>query len=86
MPSTPSPRSQVSILTFSIPLAGKSLRFIVAVPAMALLFRLRAAYLSIGTWVVAEVLMLSAAGKIEAFGGGSGISDAGIEILRAFPA
>ena len=65
----------------SIPLAGV-VALIVAVPAMALLFRLRTAYLSIGTWVVAEVLMLGA-GKIEAFGGGSGIS-VPIEILRAF--
>src|SRR5271163_1009785 len=65
----------------SIPLAGV-VALIVAVPAMALLFRLRAAYLSIGTWVVAEVLMLGA-GKIDAFGGGSGIS-VPIEILRAF--
>ena len=67
----------------SIPLAGV-VALIVAVPAMALLFRLRTAYLSIGTWVVAEVLMLGA-GKIEAFGGGSGIS-VPIEILRAFGA
>ena len=65
----------------SIPLAGV-VALIMAVPAMALLFRLRAAYLSIGTWVVAEVLMLGA-GKIEAFGGGSGIS-VPIGILRAF--
>ena len=67
----------------SIPLAGV-VALIVAAPAMALLFRLRTAYLSIGTWVVAEVLMLGA-GKIEAFGGGSGIS-VPIEILRAFGA
>jgi branched-chain amino acid transport system permease protein len=65
----------------SIPLAGV-VALIVAVPAMALLFRLRAAYFSIGTWVVAEVMMLGA-GKIEVFGGGSGIS-VPIEILRAF--
>ena len=65
----------------SIPLAGV-VALIIAVPTMALLFRLRTAYFSIGTWVVAEVLMLGA-GKIEAFGGGSGIS-VPIEILRAF--
>ena len=65
----------------SIPLAGV-VALIIAVPTMALLFRLRTAYLSIGTWVVAEVMMLGA-GKIEAFGGGSGIS-VPIEILRAF--
>ena len=56
----------------AIPLAGFA-AFVVAVPAMLIVFRLRTAYLSIGTWVVAEVLML-AAGKIEAFGGGSGES------------
>ena len=65
----------------SIPLAGV-VALIIAVPTMALLFRLRTAYFSIGTWVVAEVMMLGA-GKIEAFGGGSGIS-VPIEILRAF--
>jgi branched-chain amino acid transport system permease protein len=56
----------------SIPLAGV-ISLIIAVPAMVLVFRLRTAYLAIGTWVVAEVLML-AAGKLEAWGGGSGIS------------
>ena len=65
----------------AIPLAGFA-AFVVAVPAMLIVFRLRTAYLSIGTWVVAEVLML-AAGKIEAFGGGSGES-VPIAILRAF--
>lgn len=56
----------------SIPLAGV-IALIIAVPAMALVFRLRTAYLAIGTWVVAEVLML-VAGKLEAWGGGSGTS------------
>jgi branched-chain amino acid transport system permease protein len=65
----------------AIPLAGL-VALIVAVPAMLIVFRLRTAYLSIGTWVVAEVLMLGA-GKIEAFGGGSGES-VPIAILRAF--
>ena len=64
----------------AIPLAGFA-AFVVAVPAMLIVFRLRTAYLSIGTWVVAEVLML-VAGKIEAFGGGSGES-VPIAILRA---
>ena len=58
----------------------------IAVPAMFIVFRLRTAYLSIGTWVIAEVLMLSA-GKIETdvpiFGGGSGTS-LPVEIMRAF--
>ncbi|HEX4111248.1 MAG TPA: branched-chain amino acid ABC transporter permease [Stellaceae bacterium] len=56
----------------SIPLAG-AVALIIAVPAMLLVFRLRTAYLAIGTWVVAEVLMLGA-GKLEAWGGGSGTS------------
>jgi branched-chain amino acid transport system permease protein len=56
----------------SIPLAG-AVALLIAVPAMLLVFRLRTAYLAIGTWVVAEVLML-AAGKLEMFGGGSGTS------------
>jgi branched-chain amino acid transport system permease protein len=57
---------------FSIPLGGAA-ALAIAVPAMLLVFRLRTLYLAIGTWVVAEVLML-AAGKLEAFGGGSGTS------------
>jgi branched-chain amino acid transport system permease protein len=56
----------------SIPLAG-IIALVIAVPSMILVFRLRTAYLAIGTWVVAEVLML-AAGKLNAFGGGSGTS------------
>lgn len=44
-----------------------------AVPIMVVIFRLRAAYLAVGSWVVAETLML-AAGKLSAFGGGSGVS------------
>jgi branched-chain amino acid transport system permease protein len=56
----------------SIPLAG-GVALVIAMPAMILVFRLRTAYLAIGTWVVAEVLML-AAGKLNAFGGGSGTS------------
>jgi branched-chain amino acid transport system permease protein len=56
----------------SIPLAGVA-ALAIAVPAMVLVFRLRTAYLAIGTWVVAEVLMLIA-GKLDAFGGGSGTS------------
>jgi branched-chain amino acid transport system permease protein len=56
----------------SIPLAGV-VALIIAVPAMILVFRLRTAYLAIGTWVVAEVLML-VAGKLQAWGGGSGTS------------
>ena len=65
----------------SIPLAG-AVALLIAVPAMALVFRLRTAYLSIGTWVVAEVLMLGA-GKLEAWGGGSG-SSLPISIVLSF--
>lgn len=44
-----------------------------SLPVMAIIFRLRAAYLAVGSWVVAETLMLIA-GKLSAFGGGSGVS------------
>jgi branched-chain amino acid transport system permease protein len=65
----------------SIPLAGL-VAVVIAVPAMVLVFRLRTAYLAIGTWVVAEVLML-VAGKLDAFGGGSG-SSLPISIVLSF--
>jgi branched-chain amino acid transport system permease protein len=39
----------------------------------AMLYRLRTAYLAVGSWVVAETIMLSAS-RLEAFGGGSGAS------------
>jgi branched-chain amino acid transport system permease protein len=65
----------------AIPLAGL-VALVIAAPAMFLVFRLRTAYLSIGTWVIAEVLMLTA-GKMEIFGGGSGTS-LPVEIMRAF--
>jgi branched-chain amino acid transport system permease protein len=65
----------------SIPLA-RLVALTSAVPAMVLVFRLRTAYLAIGTWVVAEVLML-AAGKLDAFGGGSG-SSLPISIVLSF--
>ncbi len=56
----------------SIQLSGL-IALAIAVPTMGLVFRLRTAYLAIGTWVVAELLML-AAGKLTAWGGGSGTS------------
>jgi branched-chain amino acid transport system permease protein len=56
----------------SIVLAGL-VALVIAVPTMILVFRLRTAYLAIGTWVVAELLML-ASGKLDAWGGGSGTS------------
>ncbi len=40
---------------------------------MAVIFRLRTAYLAVGTWVAADVLMLIG-GKLPGFGGGSGTS------------
>jgi len=65
----------------SIPLAG-FVALLIAVPTMILMFRLRTAYLAIGTWVVAQLLML-AAGKLNAWGGGSGTS-LPISIVLAF--
>ncbi|MGO9005560.1 MAG: branched-chain amino acid ABC transporter permease [Beijerinckiaceae bacterium] len=62
--------------------AAGGIAFLVAVPAMLIVFRLRAVYLAVGTWVVAEVLLLIA-GKLPGFGGGSGIS-VPIPIVRAF--
>lgn len=56
----------------SMLLAG-AVALVIALPVMAIIFRLRAGYLAVGSWVVAETLMLSA-GKLSAFGGGSGKS------------
>ena len=56
----------------SVLLAGV-VALVTALPVMAIIFRLRAGYLAVGSWVVAEALML-AAGKLSAFGGGSGVS------------
>lgn len=44
-----------------------------SIPVFAILIRLRLAYFGIGSWVVAEVISLSA-GKLPGFGGGSGLS------------
>lgn len=46
---------------------------VLAIPTAAIAFRLEGAYFAIGTWVVAEVYMLSIA-QIQALGGGSGMS------------
>jgi branched-chain amino acid transport system permease protein len=46
---------------------------IIALPAAALVFRLRGGYLAIGTWVIAEVLRLIVS-NIKRTGGGSGIT------------
>jgi branched-chain amino acid transport system permease protein len=58
--------------------------FVIALPAMVIVFRLRAAYLAVGTWVVAEVLMLIA-GKLPGFGFGSGVS-LPVRVAREFGA
>lgn len=46
---------------------------IIAIPAAALVFRLKGGYLAIGTWVIAEILRLIVA-NIKRTGGGSGIT------------
>jgi branched-chain amino acid transport system permease protein len=56
----------------AIPMAG-ALTAALAVPAAALLFRLRGHYFAIGTWIVAEVFRLLAA-QATVLGGGSGLS------------
>src|SRR5271166_5938835 len=53
----------------AIPLAALT-TLVIAVPVMAVIFRLRTAYLAVGAWVAADVLMLIAG----SFGGGSGTS------------
>jgi branched-chain amino acid transport system permease protein len=70
----------------AIPLAAL-VALLFAIPVMAIIFRLRAAYLAVGSWVVAETLML-AAGKLSAFGGGSGVSMPAsvVRIFGAHPA
>jgi branched-chain amino acid transport system permease protein len=66
----------------AIPLAG-AVAVALALPAAALLFRLRGHYFAIGTWVVAEVFRLSAS-QLSDLGGGSGISlPAGMVIAMA---
>jgi branched-chain amino acid transport system permease protein len=56
----------------AVPLAG-AFAAVTAVPAGALLFRLRGHYFAIGTWVMAEVFRLIAS-QVSVLGGGSGIS------------
>jgi branched-chain amino acid transport system permease protein len=46
---------------------------IIALPSAALVFKLKGAYLAIGTWVIAEILRLIVA-NIKRTGGGSGIT------------
>ena len=65
-------------------LLGGATALVFALPVMLVVFRLRAAYLAVGSWVVAETLMLGA-GKLAAFGGGSGVS-LPISVIKAFGA
>ncbi len=67
----------------AIPLAALT-TLVVAVPVMAVIFRLRTAYLAVGTWVASDVLMLIA-GKLPGFGGGSGTS-VPIPVIKQFGA
>jgi len=56
----------------AIPVSGV-VTALAAIPTAAIVFRLKGAYFAIGTWVVAEVYMLSFA-QVSALGGGSGMS------------
>lgn len=56
----------------AIALAGV-LGALISIPVAALIFRLRGAYFAIGTWVMAEVFLLSFA-QVSSLGGGSGTS------------
>jgi branched-chain amino acid transport system permease protein len=67
----------------AIPLAALT-TLAIAVPVMAVIFRLRTAYLAVGTWVAADVLMLIC-GKLPGFGGGSGTS-LPIPVIKQFGA
>jgi branched-chain amino acid transport system permease protein len=57
---------------WAIPVAGV-ISAAIALPAAALLFRLRGHYFAIGTWIVAEVFRLLAS-QASVLGGGSGLS------------
>jgi branched-chain amino acid transport system permease protein len=57
---------------WAIPVAG-AFGALIALPAAALLFRLRGAYFAIGSWVLAEIMRLVAA-QVSTLGGGSGTS------------
>lgn len=62
-------------MAFGVPeaiIAAGLLSFLISIPVMAVVFRLRAAYLAVGTWVVAEVCTLIAS-KLPGFGGATGI-------------
>lgn len=63
----------VGLNPFAALLMAGATALLFALPVMLVIFRLREAYLAVGSWVVAETLMLIA-GKLSAFGGGSGKS------------
>ncbi|MDA7966427.1 branched-chain amino acid ABC transporter permease [Ruegeria sp.] len=58
--------------------------FLLAIPLIAFILRLRAAYLAVGTWVFAETVTL-ASGKLSAFNGATGISIP-VSLAKAFGA
>ncbi|WP_102225750.1 branched-chain amino acid ABC transporter permease [Acidimangrovimonas sediminis] len=62
-------------------LGAGAVALVLAVPITAIVFRMRAAYLAIGTWVVAEVCTLLAS-KIPGYGGATGITLPG-QVIRA---
>jgi branched-chain amino acid transport system permease protein len=72
----------VGVDPFLAVLLAGPVALVFALPAMVIIFRLRAAYLSVGTWVVAEVMMLGA-GKFSAFGAGLGVS-LPVSVVRRF--
>lgn len=53
---------------------------IIAVPVSYLVFRLRAEYFAIGTWVVAEVFSL-VVGRVKSLGGGTGVALPGLNLM-----
>jgi branched-chain amino acid transport system permease protein len=70
-------------VVWAVPLTAL-VTLVLGLPSMIVVFRLRAAYLAVGTWVLAEVAMLIA-GKLPGFGGGSGTS-LPIAVVKAFGA
>jgi len=68
----------------SLPMAifgAGAVALLLAIPITAIVFRMRAAYLAIGTWVVAEVCTLLAS-KLPGYGGATGITLPG-SVIRA---
>ncbi|WLS00672.1 branched-chain amino acid ABC transporter permease [Shinella sumterensis] len=59
-------------LAVAIP-AAMAVTLVFGIAVYGIIFRLRAAYLAVGSWVVAETIMLVAS-RLEVFGGGSGMA------------